>query len=47
VGVGHRRALQEEFAHLFGCLAFLLVALVLLAEALAFGLSVEVAHIRE
>ncbi len=44
VGVGHRRALQEQFAHLLGGLAPILLGLELLAEFLAFGFLVEVAH---
>jgi hypothetical protein len=47
VGVGHRRPLQEEFAHLLCRLPFFLVAFVLLAEPFPFGFLVEVlAHTR-
>ena len=44
VRVGHRRPLQQEFAHLLGCLSLLLLFLELLSKLLPFGFLVEVAH---
>jgi hypothetical protein len=42
MGVCHRRALQQEFAHLLGRRASLILEF--LAEFLAFGFLIEVAH---
>ena len=45
--VGHRRPLQQQFAHALGLLALLLVLLEFLAELLPLGLLVELlAHER-
>jgi hypothetical protein len=46
VGVGHRRAFQQELAHLFGRRALFVLLFELLPELLAFGFLVEVAHTR-
>ena len=44
VAVGHRRTLQQEFAHALCGRAVLLILFVLLPESLAFGFLVEPAH---